>query len=149
MPYLPSNTKCKELGCNNPRSKCNSVCLSHGGYDTYLLPKTEQRQEFNSMYQTRQWRQLRQIQLSKNPLCMSCLSVGRVAQAVQVDHVFPWSYIGKDAFFNNIFQTLCTPCHSHKTALESKNIMRFYNKNKVIDYRLNEYAFVIKQLLAN
>jgi 5-methylcytosine-specific restriction endonuclease McrA len=80
---------------------------------------------------------------------MSCLSVGRVTQAVQVDHVFPWSYLGKDAFFNNIFQTLCTPCHSHKTALEAKNIMRFYNKNKVIDYRLNEYAFVIKQLLEN
>ena len=147
MPTLPSNTKCIDLGCKNPRSKCNSHCLEHGGYDTYTLPKSKERNEFNNMYSTKQWKQLRRLHLSKNPLCMSCLNLGRVIQATQVDHVFPWSWLGKEAFYRNIFQTLCIECHSHKTALEQKNIIRFYNKNNIIDYRLSDYSSVINDLL--
>ena len=147
MPSIPTSTKCASLGCRAERSRYNNYCLEHGGKNTLIITKA--RAEHNAMYQTTYWRSIRQRQLSLHPLCAACMEKGRVASALHVDHVFPWSYIGKDAFFNNIFQTLCTPCHSHKTALESKNIMRFYNKNKIIDYRLNEYAFVIKQLLEN
>lgn len=147
MPTLPSNTKCSELGCKNMRTKLSALCLEHGGRDTYTAPKTEERSAFNSMYQTSQWKRLRQIQLSKQPLCQSCLCKGRVVQAQHVDHVFPWKALGKEAFYQNIFQSLCGECHSTKTQLESKGIIKFYNQQVEIDYKLHDYARIVTMQL--
>ena len=144
MPTLPTNTKCSSLGCKNPRSKLNSYCVEHGGINTV---DTEQRKAFTSMYQTAQWKQQRQIQLSRQPLCESCLTNGKVVQANHVDHLFAWNKIGKQAFYNNLFQSLCTNCHSHKSAQEKQDIYTHYATGK--QYTLKDYAYISKENALN
>lgn len=144
MPTVPNNTKCSVLGCKNVKSKHNSFCIEHGGRDTYnhkQYDKGDKRKEQIAMYQTSQWRTLRQIQLSTEPLCASCLADGIVRQAEHIDHVFPWQILGQTAFYHNLFQSLCAPCHSSKTHLEQKGIYRKYGKpNK--DYSIVDYKRV-------
>lgn len=140
MPTLPTNTKCSSLGCKNPRSKLNTYCIEHGGINTV---DTEQRKAFTSMYQTAQWKTQRQVQLSKQPLCESCLTMGKVVQANHVDHLFAWTKIGKQAFYNNVFQSLCTHCHSHKSAQEKQDIYTHYATGK--QYSINDYAYISKE----
>ena len=140
MPILPKSNKCSQLGCTNIRSKINTFCIDHGGKNTI---DTDDRKAFTSMYQTAQWRTLRQVQLSRQPLCESCIKQGKVVQANHVDHLFAWNKIGKNAFYNNIFQSLCTNCHSHKSALEKQDIYTHYATGK--QYTLNDYAYITKQ----
>ena len=139
MPTLPTNTKCSSLRCKNPRSKLNSYCVEHGGKNTI---DTEQRKEFVSMYQTTQWRTLRQRQLSIQPLCESCMTKGRVSNANHVDHVFPWAKINKSAFYNNLFQSLCPECHSDKTVQERQGVFTHYATGK--QYTVNDYQTVMR-----
>lgn len=141
MPSIPTYTKCCHLGCKNHKSKLGAYCIEHGGRDNPI--PTKDRQEFQSKYQTTQWRKLRQIQLSTQPLCQSCLSSGIVASAKHIDHVFPWSRIGDRAFYHNLFQSLCASCHSSKTYLEAQGIYRHY-QGEVKDYALEDYARVVK-----
>lgn len=138
MPTLPTNTKCATYGCTNQRSKLNTYCVEHGGKNTI---DTEQRKAFVSMYQTAQWKQVRQSQLSRQPLCESCLTTGKVVQANHVDHVFAWARIGKDAFYNNLFQSLCHECHSVKTNEEKQGIFKHYATAH--EYTINDYRTVM------
>jgi 5-methylcytosine-specific restriction protein A len=144
MPSVPYYSKCNSLGCKNPKSRYNSYCMDHGGKDRHLLPahKSFKRKEFNDMYQTKQWRTQRQIQLSQHPLCAGCLSKGRIAQAQHIDHIFPWSKISPEAFYINLFQSLCQSCHSSKTALEQKGVYRRYGIPHR-DYRIHDYQMVV------
>ena len=145
MPSTPKNTKCSHLGCTNTKSPYNSYCMTHGGRNTYA--DTKERRDSNAMYQTKQWRSMRKIQLSKHPLCLACLSNGRITPAWHIDHVFPWHLISKEAFYVNLFQSLCHNCHSHKTGLERKGIYRHYTiPNK--DYAVDDYAYVIRTKVA-
>jgi 5-methylcytosine-specific restriction protein A len=137
MPTMPSNTKCSHLGCKEQRGKYNSFCSEHGGTKKI----TESRKQFDSMYQTAQWRAKRKIELSRNSLCASCLTKGRATQAQHIDHVFPWSVIGEHAFHRNLFQSLCAECHSYKTGQEQKGIILHYKGDGVVTYKLNDWAF--------
>ena len=145
MPTIPKYTKCLTLGCREERSKFNAYCMGHGGRDTFDYKRwnsSEKRKLSNDKYQTTQWRKLRQIQLSKHPLCAGCLADGKITQAIHIDHLFPWSQLGDDAFYINIFQSLCHSCHSIKTSLEQRDIYRHYGiPNK--DYRRCDYSSVM------
>ena len=142
MPTVPSNPKCSMLGCTNERSRYNTLCLEHGGRNTYnhTVKRTDALGKYNSV----QWRKLRQIQLSKHPLCLACLSSGRIVQALHIDHVFPWANYGSEAFQRNIFQSLCHPCHSIKTGLEQRGIYRYYAM-PVKDYKIQDYPYVMAE----
>ena len=146
MPTIPSNTKCASLGCNNPRSKLNGFCLQHGGIDQRVFNQkhnnTQQRKDFNAKYNTRQWLTLRQIQLSKNPICAGCHANGIVTAASVVDHLFPWSHISEQAFFINRFQSLCVTHHAEKTQLERHGIYRAFG-NPCVDYSKVDYSRVL------
>ena len=145
MPTIPKLTKCLTLGCREERSKFNAYCMGHGGRDTFDHKRwnsSEKRRLSNDRYQTTQWRKLRQIQLSKHPLCAACLSEGKIAQAIHIDHLFPWSQVGDDAFYINIFQSLCHSCHSIKTSLEQRDIYRHYGI-PTKDYRMSDYSSVM------
>ena len=142
MPTVPSNTKCSMLGCSSVRSRYNTLCIEHGGRNSYN--HTEKRKDFNGKYNTKQWRKLRQAQLSKHPLCLSCLSQGRVVEAEHIDHVFPWYSYGSEAFQRNLFQSLCQPCHSIKTGLEQRGIYRHY-AIPIKDYGIEDYPYVMAQ----
>lgn len=146
MPTIPKFTKCLHLGCKEERSKFNAYCMGHGGRDTFDHKRhnnTADRKAFNTKYNTAQWRKLRQIQLSKHPLCASCLSEGKIVQAEHIDHLFPWSSIGEKAFYINVFQSLCASCHSIKTTLEQRGVYRHFGI-PTRDYKLSDYARVVK-----
>ena len=143
MPSVPIYTKCAFLGCKNTKSKFNSFCIEHGGRDVYKEIRTKERDAFNAMYQTKHWKQTRASQLSRQPLCQSCLSRGIVTSAKHIDHVFPWSWIGKDAFYRNLFQSLCHECHSHKTSMEQDGVFIHYLSPKPIEYKLIDYPLVM------
>jgi 5-methylcytosine-specific restriction protein A len=145
MPTIPKFTKCLTLGCREERSKFNAYCMSHGGRDTYdhkRYNSSEKRKAGLDKYTSSQWRKLRQIQLSKHPLCAACLSEGRITSALHIDHLFPWSQLGEDAFYINVFQSLCHSCHSIKTTLEQRDIYRLYGI-PTRDYKLSDYMSVM------
>lgn len=149
MPTVPRLTKCAQFGCKDKRSKLNQYCLAHGGKDSYTAPKSDKRREFNNMYATQAWSKIRMAQLSKTPVCQACLEQGRVTPANQVDHLFAWSALGKEAFFNNIFQSLCRQCHTHKGALEDKGIFRHYTEHGAKDYALGDYPRLTGSMIAS
>ena len=145
MPTIPKFTKCLDLGCKHERSKFNAYCMDHGGRDTFNHKRwnsTQKRTTAIDKYQSKQWRTLRQIQLSKHPLCAACLSEGRITPALHIDHLFPWSQLGECAFHTNVFQSLCHSCHSIKTTLEQRDIYRHYGI-PTKDYKLSDYGSVM------
>ena len=150
MPTVPSATKCGTLGCNNARSRYNSNCMEHGGRDISAQikynPNDIERRQTNEQYNTRQWRTQRIAQLSKYPLCAKCMSEGIVAPAQCVDHLFPWTQIGKHAFYANVYQSLCNGCHTIKTHLEQRGILRKYG-SQVVDFTIGDYHRVMRQVL--
>jgi 5-methylcytosine-specific restriction protein A len=133
MPSTPKATKCQHLGCKHTRSKLNSFCLEHGGVDVMEY------RESDSIYSTPMWRTIRQGQLSRQPLCQSCLLRGHIEQAKHVDHVFPWKPIGRQAFTRNLMQSLCHECHSYKTGQEKHGNCLHFTRDKMLSYKLNEY----------
>lgn len=138
MPYAPYNSVCRELGCKNPRSKLNSFCSEHGGLEHTNDGK-------DNAYSNPAWRTIRRAQLSKQPLCQSCLTRGQVNSATHVDHVFPWRHIGEHAFLNNIWQSLCTNCHSHKTGQERKGIYEHYTQDGIQTLTKDDYGYTMTQ----
>lgn len=137
MPSTPVYTKCQSLGCPNPKTKLNSFCHEHGGRN--YAPR-----ETDSIYQTPAWRSVRQRQLSIQPLCQGCLSRGRVEAAKHVDHLFPWRQVGKHAFLNNVFQSLCGPCHSYKTGQEKHGVIEHYTPTGVEHLTIDDYAMRVR-----
>jgi len=140
MPTVPRQEKCAHLGCKEHRSRLNTYCMNHGGLDNLAYRETD------SLYSSARWRTIRQTQISRQPLCQSCLLNGRVEVAKHIDHVFPWKAIGEGAFSLNLMQSLCLECHSHKTALERQGICLHYAPEGVVQYRLEDYPMVIGRL---
>ena len=140
VPTYPSNKKCSELGCNEPRSRMNTYCTKHGGRDNLRTRETD------SIYQTAAWQSIRNRQLSIQPLCQACLSRGHIESAIHVDHVFPWRHIGSHAFTRNLFQSLCKPDHSHKTALERQGKFTHYMVDGERIYAASDYNYVMRDL---
>ena len=146
MPTVPKQSKCQMLGCQNIRARYGGYCLEHGGVNAFPSRRyniTSGRKEAMAMYKTKHWESMRKAQLSAHPLCAGCLSGGRIAQANQVDHVFPWQQIGDHAFFRNIFQSLCTECHSSKTGMEKHGVFRKYGTPNV-EYKVEDYERVMR-----
>lgn len=139
MPTFPHATQCSELNCKEPRSRLNTFCMKHGGLNNLAKRETD------SVYQTPAWRTVRQRQLSIQPLCQACLCRGIVAPANHVDHVFAWKHIGKQAFLNNIFQSLCHADHSHKTGQEKQGLYIHYALEGERSYTKEDYNYVMRQ----
>ena len=69
-------------------------------------------------YSTKRWLRLRRLKLATNPLCESCLQVGRIECANAVDHKTPIANGGEAFPALDKLASLCTSCHSRKTAAE-------------------------------
>lgn len=139
MPYYPSNNICAVLGCKQPRSRINSYCIEHGGLQHTNLGKED-------AYNNPAWKTIRRIQLSKQPLCQSCLHRGTVSSAKHVDHVFPWRQIGEHAFLNNVFQSLCHECHSYKTGKERNGVIIYFDQKENKSLTLNDYPLAMSMI---
>lgn len=66
------------------------------------------------------WRRLRKMKLSRNPICEDPFGLHKeydeLIQANEVDHIIPKKH-GGESEMNNL-QSLCKSCHSKKTAVE-------------------------------
>ena len=139
MPTFPTSNKCEFFQCKNAKAKGAALCEIHGG-----KPKvSSDRLEANRAYKHKSWESIRATQLSKQPLCQSCLLDNRVTMAGHVDHLFPWRSLGNFAFTRNKFQSLCVGCHSLKTASERKGLLLHFAPDGVKTYTINDYYSVI------
>jgi 5-methylcytosine-specific restriction enzyme A len=67
-------------------------------------------------YNTTNWKKLRALKLSANPLCEHCFEIHRLEMATVVDHVDPISGGGAPFPPLDKLASLCAPCHNAKTA---------------------------------
>lgn len=137
MPTAPLNSKCRELGCQNPKTSRSTFCVEHGG------GITEKGKANSKLYGQSYWRKQREVQLSKDPLCAACLIDGKVVQAEHIDHVFPHR---QDAskFRLNLFQSLCAYHHTMKTQFENRGVYLYYAKHGVVTYNEADYSRLFK-----
>lgn len=131
--------QCDTYGCKAPARPHSRYCAAHAP-----TPKAKP-QGRDDLYKSKAWLTMRMGQLSKDPLCAACRCDGRVTAASHVDHVFPWREIGEHAFRAAILQSLCPACHSVKTGLEQKGIIRHYAPDGPIDYELADYWRIVGQ----
>jgi 5-methylcytosine-specific restriction protein A len=131
MPRTPKQTTCLDLGCNNPKEPRSFFCLEHGAKKLVVSkPDSKERKALNAKYASKQWRQFRQIQLSKYPICARCQSLGKITPATDVDHIIPHK-MNVDKWMGNRFQSLCKSCHSIKTGLEQRGQIHDYVIGKI------------------
>jgi len=64
------------------------------------------------------WRKIRELYLSKHPLCEHCLEIDLLVPATEVHHIVPVSEGGGDEDAN--LMSLCKACHSSKTLAATK-----------------------------
>ena len=132
MPTVPSNTKCRELGCDNPKTYRSCFCLEHGG------GKTNKGKANSKLYSSNAWQNMRVAQLSKEPLCARCMLEGRVTIGKHIDHVIPHRQ-DHTRFNVALLQTLCASCHTIKTQEEAKGIYLYYSANGIKTFTDNDY----------
>jgi 5-methylcytosine-specific restriction protein A len=138
MPTTPRD-QCSIYRCKQPTRPGSSMCIDHAPPPRVNMIKRANDRE----YKTAVWQTIRAGQLSKQPLCQSCQLAGRVTLGVHVDHVIGWKTIGPGAFVNNLFQTLCGPCHSVKTGFEQRGVFRHYSDRGAIDYQSGDWPQLI------
>lgn len=67
-------------------------------------------------YNTQRWKRVRLMHLQRSPFCLDCYSAGLFVLANTVDHVVPISAGGPAFPGPDGLRSLCTSCHSQKTA---------------------------------
>ena len=86
-----------------------------------------QKQDKQRIYNSKEWKIVRDAQLNRQPLCERCLDKGLIVSARCVHHIIPietatdWSYMCELAYRQSNLMSLCYQCHSdiHK-ALNSR-----------------------------
>lgn len=123
MPLRAPST-CRKPGC--PGLFRNGVCTvcgpKRGSPEERIAQQKLDRERGSSASRGYgyNWRKLREIILSENPLCVECLKHGQVVSATDVDHIIPKRDGGGDTLEN--LQPLCHECHSRKTFGELKPV---------------------------
>ncbi len=64
----------------------------------------------------RRWRRMRDIVLSREPLCRACSTRERPVAATEVDHIVPHRKNQMLLYDFSNLQPLCKACHARKTA---------------------------------
>lgn len=129
MPTLP-RPQCATYQCKATARPGSAHCVDHAPAPRINKAKRETDREYNGAT----WANIRAGQLTRQPLCQCCKLSGRIVAGAHVDHVFPWKRIGAHAFTWGPFQTLCGPCHSTKTGLETRGVFRHYTDTGAVDY---------------
>jgi 5-methylcytosine-specific restriction protein A len=136
MPSTPTSKKCNFLGCREDKVFGTSWCQTHGG------KRSDKYKQNERLYNLPVWDKIKRRVMTTQPLCVSCMTAGKVVQAEAVDHVFPHRQ-NDQRFLVNVFQPLCIPCHTQKTRLEQLGIFRRYTDDSWIDYGEQHYSEVI------
>ena len=144
MPNFPNNPACSILSCKAPKLFGTGFCELHGG------KRSEKYKQNSKLYQSLQWKKLRQLVLSTQPICKCCLSKGIIKQSEAVDHVFPHRQ-NPARFLVNVYQGLCVACHTQKTKHENDGVYIHYADTGIIKYSDYDYNKAVNDagLLSN
>lgn len=107
-------TPCRVRGCHALVSDRSGYCENHKSesWSRYRKQKISGKNPYGA-----KWQKLRTAALLRDRgLCVLCLADGRAVPANEVDHIIAVAHGGTEALDN--LQSLCTPCHRHKTARE-------------------------------
>ncbi|BBF93365.1 HNH endonuclease [Blastochloris tepida] len=81
--------------------------------------KRRRTQPWRALYNTPQWRAIREQQLAEHPLCERCEARGLVVAATVVNHVV--RHRGDPVtFFGGPFESLCKHCHDSEVQSEER-----------------------------
>jgi len=106
MPYkLP--TPCSYPGC--PEVCFQRYCPKHKTIASREYDKHSRSPDHNKTYGYR-WKKLRDLYISKHPLCENCLKFGRLIPADEVHHIIPVERGGAHNEENLV--SLCQSCHT-------------------------------------
>ena len=84
--------------------------------------------QFQSIYNTRRWKQLRAAKVAENPLCEECEKAGRVRVTDEVHHIVPLDFsmnrfqLEVIAYDWDNLMSLCVECHKHKHMILSQYV---------------------------
>lgn len=82
-------------------------------------------------YNSKRWKRARQAALARDVFaCVRCKRKGIEREAKCVDHIIPIEAGGDRIAITNL-QSLCTPCHSEKTAEDVKRLGNVYPLSKL------------------
>lgn len=116
---------CSHIGCHELTT--NRYCDKHETQhqveeQRYSLLRNRaynpRRPEYHRLYHTAQWARLRRIQLSQQPWCAECLSMGVRTVATVVDHTTPHKGSLELFYDTDRLNSLCKSHHDQKTAHE-------------------------------
>jgi 5-methylcytosine-specific restriction enzyme A len=115
MPNKP-DWPCRYPGCPNLTDHPRGYCSEHLPFK-YREEDLDRLSPSERGYDSR-WNRVRAFYLAHNPLCVECLSEGRVEAATVVDHIRP--HKGDKMLFwcEDNWQSLCKMHHDRKTAKE-------------------------------
>ena len=106
MPYK-SQKYCAEPYCSN-YAEVGVYCRKHSrDYNQRIRDPAVQK------HYGRRWEKIRDLYLSKYPLCVECEKAGRLTPATEVHHIVPVTEGGGDDEGN--LMAVCKPCHSRFT----------------------------------
>lgn len=105
---------CRYRGCSQTTTVRNGYCSEHqqSGWQRSSTGKTRTQRGYGASWD----KQRKRIFSRDNYLCQNCLKEGKLTPATEVDHIIPKSQGGTDEDDN--LQSICIPCHRHKTATE-------------------------------
>ena len=111
---MPSKPKkiCLYPGC--PNLTTTSYCIEHTRSNNreYNRHRLERDPDAYKRF-GRRWREIRDLYISKHPLCERCLEIGFLTPAAEVHHIVDVSEGGGDDDTN--LMSLCKSCHSSIT----------------------------------
>ena len=117
MPYKPKK-KCSYPGCHNLTS--GHFCDEHARQANRDYNKQRLQRDPDAFKRFgRRWREIRDLYISKHPLCERCLEDGHLVPATEVHHIVDAAKGGGDEDAN--LMSLCKSCHSSITLSGIKN----------------------------
>lgn len=120
MPKKPMK-QCRYPGC--PNLTDGMYCETHQKLADRQYDKYQRNPAHKERYGTAGWKNLRKLQLERQPLCESCMKEGRYTKAVTAHHIVPLNEGGANDLGN--LCSLCGPCHSR---LHAKRGDRWHNR---------------------
>ncbi|HFS7511834.1 TPA: HNH endonuclease [Enterobacter roggenkampii] len=105
---------CRKRGCRQTTTDRSGYCDEHRGegWRRYKPGQTRQQRGYGPSWDRTRLRVLKR----DKGLCQACLRRDAITEATCVDHVLSLAHGGDDSDGN--LESLCTPCHSAKTARE-------------------------------
>jgi 5-methylcytosine-specific restriction endonuclease McrA len=82
-------------------------------------------------YSSKEWRSIRRLVLSREPLCRSCELTGLLVPATEVDHIEPLVVAWNRRLDLDNLQPICKVCHAKKTREDNKD--NIHTKPEIIN----------------